>query len=102
MTTERQIELRLLKWAKKHHGHCYKFSSPGRRNVPDRICIFPNKKIVLIECKAPGKKPSDGQLREIERLRKFRCDVRVVSTFEDIERMDREMENPSELWRKLI
>ena len=55
-----------------------KFTSPSRRSVPDRMIYCPGF-IFFIEFKAPGKKPTPGQLREHERLRNagqlvFICD----------------------------
>ena len=45
-----------------------KFTSPGRRSVPDRI-FFRDGRCVLIEFKAPKEPLTSGQKREIARLR---------------------------------
>ncbi|MDE9454224.1 VRR-NUC domain-containing protein, partial [Xenorhabdus bovienii] len=63
---------------KKAGGIAYKFVSPGRRSVPDRICILPGGRILFVECKAPGEKPRPDQLREHERLRALGCEVVVL------------------------
>ena len=66
---ERDIEKAVCDYAKKEYDAiAYKFTSPGRRNVPDRIIVFPNGGVIFIEFKAPGKKPSAGQEREMSRL----------------------------------
>lgn len=47
------IERHLVNEVKKAGGIAYKFTSPGRRGVPDRIVLLPNGKIIFVECKAP-------------------------------------------------
>ena len=62
---------------------CEKFTSPGRRSVPDRIITLPNGKIVFVEVKNTGKKPTELQLRDHERRRSLGCDVRVIDNMDD-------------------
>ena len=64
---ERLIEKHLTSKCKAHGILCYKFVSPGQRNVPDRILIKGGK-VVFLELKATGKKPSEAQWREITRI----------------------------------
>ncbi|MDE1492784.1 VRR-NUC domain-containing protein [Xenorhabdus bovienii] len=75
---ESVIENHLVKEIKKAGGIAYKFVSPGRRSVPDRICILPGGRILFVECKAPGEKPRPDQIREHERLRALGCEVVVL------------------------
>ncbi|MCG3463471.1 VRR-NUC domain-containing protein [Xenorhabdus bovienii] len=75
---ESVIENHLVKEIKKAGGIAYKFVSPGRRSVPDRICVLPGGRVVFVECKAPGEKPRPDQLREHERLRALGCEVVVL------------------------
>lgn len=76
---EKEIEQTVCKYAReKFDAKTYKFSSPSRMNVPDRLFIFPNGQVLFIEFKAPGKKPTEGQQREIERLVKCRQNVVVI------------------------
>jgi len=58
---EKTIEAHLVKRMKEIGGECYKWSSPGNRGVPDRICIFPNARVLFIEVKKPGQEPSKLQ-----------------------------------------
>ncbi|CDG88421.1 VRR-NUC domain-containing protein [Xenorhabdus bovienii] len=81
---ESVIEDHLVKEIKKAGGIAYKFVSPGRRSVPDRICVLPGGRVVFVECKAPGEKPRPDQLREHERLRALGCEV-VVLDSKDLE-----------------
>ncbi|MDE1477591.1 VRR-NUC domain-containing protein [Xenorhabdus bovienii] len=77
---ESVIENHLVKEIKKAGGIAYKFVSPGRRSVPDRICILPGGRVVFVECKAPGEKPRPDQLREHEKLRALGCEVVVLDS----------------------
>lgn len=79
---ERDIERALCKRVKELGGLCEKFTSPGRRSVPDRLVILPGGRIVFVELKAPGKKPTEAQKKDHERRRILGCDVRVIDTME--------------------
>lgn len=79
---ERDIERALCKRVKELGGMCEKFTSPGKRSVPDRLVTLPGGKIVFVELKAPGKKPTELQLKDHERRRALGCDVRVIDTME--------------------
>ena len=80
---EKDIENALVRKVKKLGGMCEKFTSPGRRSVPDRIITMPNGKIVFVEVKNTGKKPTELQLRDHERRRSLGCDVRVIDNMDD-------------------
>ena len=45
-------------------GLAEKFTSPGRRHVPDRLVTLPNVPLHLVELKRPGEKPRPGQVRD--------------------------------------
>ena len=81
---EKEIESKGCKYAKERGWLTYKFTSPARRSVPDRIFISPAGLIIFIEFKATGKEPTEGQWREIQRLRDNGCFVLVVDALEDI------------------
>lgn len=82
MTYEREslIEKHLVTEVKKAGGIAFKFVSPGRRSVPDRIVLLPGGRIIFVECKAPGKPPRADQLREHERLRSLGFSVVVLDS----------------------
>ncbi len=75
---EKTIEQALVKHVKDQGGIAYKFTSPNRRSVPDRLCVFPGGRVVFVECKRPGGKLTKLQAREIERLREMGFEVLVV------------------------
>ncbi|EMX1451953.1 VRR-NUC domain-containing protein [Escherichia coli] len=82
MAYEREslIEKHLVAEVKKAGGVAFKFVSPGRRSVPDRIVLLPGGRIVFVECKSPGKPPRPDQLRTHERLRKLGFTVVVLDS----------------------
>ena len=80
---ERDIEKALVKRVGDLGGLCEKFTSPGRRNVPDRLITLHNK-IIFVELKAPGEKVRGGQERDHERRRALGCDVRVIDNMEAV------------------
>lgn len=88
---ESKIEMHLREQIEAIGGLCYKFVSPGRRNVPDRIVLWSDDpgysppRTVFIELKAPGKKPTPGQLREHERLRELGFQVEVLDSIEAVD-----------------
>lgn len=106
---ESKIEAHLRREVTKAGGKVYKFTSPGRRNVPDRLVIWPGKRIIervplvsgryvihlktergpadthFIELKAPGKKARAGQAREHARLMALQAVVLVLDTLEKVD-----------------
>lgn len=68
-------------------GISFKFVSPARRSVPDRLDLRPvppehrdlvARYVRFTECKRPGEKPTPSQLREHERIRALGFVVDVV------------------------
>lgn len=82
MTLEKDVEAALVTRVKTLGGMCEKFTSPGRRSVPDRIVTMPGGQIVFVELKRPGGRPTDSQLKDHERRRQLGCDVRVIDSKE--------------------
>lgn len=80
---ERDVERALVRRVKSLGGMCEKFTSPGARSVPDRIVTMPGGKVIFVEVKSPGKKPTELQALDHARRRALGCDVRVISTKED-------------------
>jgi len=80
---EKTVERALVKYVKDQGGIAYKFTSPNRRSVPDRLCLFPGGKVVFVECKRPGRKVTKLQAREHERLKVLGFEVLVVDNKED-------------------
>ena len=75
---EKQIESRVCDYAKTKNILVYKFTSPARAAVPDRMFVRPDGVVFFIEFKRGGQKPTDAQEREHTRLRRHNVDVFVV------------------------
>lgn len=81
---EKRIEQALVKRVLSLGGICDKFTSPGKRSVPDRIVTLPGNRIIFVEVKAPGKYPTPMQQRDHDRRRGLGCDVRVINSLEQV------------------
>lgn len=79
---EKHVEAALVKRVKSLGGTAEKFTSPARRSVPDRLVTLPNNKIIFVELKRPGAKPTPKQLLDHERRRALGCKVLVIDTVE--------------------
>lgn len=82
---EKEIEIYLRDQVRKAGGKAYKFESPGNDGVPDRLVLFPGNKIFFIELKAPGKKPRPLQVKQMNVIASFGCDVRVIDSKEGVD-----------------
>ena len=75
---EKDIEKYLRDQVKKLGGKAYKFVSPGNSGAPDRMVCLPGGRIYFVELKAPGKKPTVLQLRQMKLLRDLGFNVKVI------------------------
>ena len=82
MIREKDIETALVKRIKDLGGLPYKFTSPGHRAVPDRLCLLPGGRTLFIELKRPGGRPTALQAHEHERLRGLGFEVLVIDSKE--------------------
>lgn len=65
---ESTIEAYLRDRVKELGGKAYKFVSPGNTGVPDRLVCLPGGRVVFVELKTPGKKPTALQLSQQRKL----------------------------------
>jgi hypothetical protein len=82
MMLESKIESAVCDYARNKQFLAYKFTSPNRMAVPDRLFITPFGEVFFIEFKATGKAPTVPQMREHERIRHQGIEVFVVDTVE--------------------
>lgn len=69
MTPEKKIEEYLRKKVREVlKGIAYKFTSPGRNAVTDRLCVVSGYTF-FVECKAPDKYLTEAQEREAKMLK---------------------------------
>lgn len=71
MAAEKAIEEYLRNQIKALGGKAYKFVSPGNAGVPDRLVCLPGGRVVFVELKAPGKKPTVLQRKKHTELSSF-------------------------------
>ena len=75
---ESTIEKHFVAKVKALGGVAYKFTSPARAAVPDRMFIRQDGIVWFCEFKAAGKKPTPAQEREHTRLREHKVNVFVI------------------------
>jgi hypothetical protein len=75
---EKQIEAKVCDYAKSKGVLAYKFTSPARSAVPDRLFIAPDGRVWFCEFKRAGQKPTEAQAREHTRLRAQKVNVFVI------------------------
>lgn len=75
---EKQIESAICEYARAKGVLAYKFTSPARAAVPDRLFIAPDGRVWFCEFKREGAKPTPAQEREHARLRQSKVNVFVI------------------------
>ena len=83
--SEKDIETYLVRRVKSIGGEAYKFTSPARRGVPDRVVVLPSGAVIWVELKAPGKLLTILQAKEHARLRTLGQRVVVVDSKEGVD-----------------
>jgi hypothetical protein len=83
---ERDVEALLVKLVTERGGLCEKFTSPGRRNVPDRIVTWPWGQVDFVELKAPGKRPTEAQERDHHRRLGLYATLVVIDHLRGVEK----------------
>nr|BDD44133.1 hypothetical protein 6 [bacterium] len=77
MMLEKEVERVVCDYAEAYGMLAYKFKSPSKRDVPDRL--FVNKgRVFFIEFKRPGEKPRRSQDHEFRKMRLNGAAVYVV------------------------
>lgn len=82
---EKKIEKYLIKSVEALGGLCVKFPPLFFRGFPDRIVLLPGGRVVFVETKTPGGKPSLIQRKVHGRLRALGFRVEVLDTYEQID-----------------
>jgi hypothetical protein len=82
---ESAVERYLVMEVAKAGGTAEKFISAGRRDVPDRIVTWTSPLLDFVELKAPGEKPTPGQLRDHARRRARGYSVLVIDSKDGVD-----------------
>ena len=88
---ESTVEAYLRDRVKAQGGIAYKWVSPGNVGVPDRLIVFPGGTVYFRELKAPGKKPTPLQMRQLEKLKALGFDVGVIDSKEGVDAFMKEV-----------
>lgn len=80
---EKVIERTVCKRAESLGCLQYKFVSPQRRSVPDRLFITPNGEVFFAEFKRKGQKPTPAQIVEIDKIKRQGVSVWVIDSVEE-------------------
>lgn len=85
--SEKYIERKLVELTKLHGGICIKLLTYQFTGLPDRMCLFPNGKIIFVELKSTGKKPKKIQISVHKILKNLGFRVEVIDTIEGVENL---------------
>lgn len=72
---EKEIEKKVVKWAKDNRWLAIKYTPIGARGWPDRIFISPAGVHVWVEFKRPGNTPTELQVYRMKELTDNNCKV---------------------------
>lgn len=85
--SEKAVERKLVELVKAKKGLCIKLLCDQLTGLPDRLCLFPNGKIVFVEVKTTGQKPRRIQTFVHNRLRALGFRVEVIDTIEAVAKL---------------
>ena len=77
---ESKIQKDVCSYGRINGWYVRKFSSPGRKNVPDTLWIKA-KEIFFIEFKRYGEKPRKGQIHEFKKIEKQGIPVHIIDSY---------------------
>ena len=76
---EATVEAHLERQMRCIGGRAFKFP-PAVKGAPDRICVFPHGRIIFVELKRRGERPSPAQVLWHSRLREMGHVVHVLDS----------------------
>lgn len=85
---ESALEHIIYRYSRACGGKAYKFISPGNPGVPDRLCVFPDGRVIFVELKRPGRENglNPQQRKTISFLRGLGCCAWVINSADDFKR----------------
>ena len=90
--SEKLLERKLYDEVKRLKGWCIKISSMHITGLPDRLCLFPEGRLVFVELKTTKQKPRKVQLVVHRMIRDLGFRVEVIDTSEQIKNLIAEHE----------
>lgn len=95
MEREKDIEAWIRRRVEDLGGEFWKFTSPGRDGVPDRIALFPDGRIVFVELKTERGRLSKIQAHVCKRLIDMHQQVCIVFGMEGAREFLQDMKDHS-------
>lgn len=89
--SEKLVERKLVEHVKLNQGLCIKLPGDSLIGIPDRLCLFPGRRVVFVELKTTGQKPRRVQLFVHDKLRSMGFRVEVIDTVEGVIKFIEEM-----------
>lgn len=91
--SEKEIEKYLRRKAKELNLICLKYSNPLESGYPDRLICLPDMRVVWVELKSKGKKPSKIQQLRFTSLRSLGHQVFVIDNKQDIDKLIQDIQD---------
>ncbi len=85
--SEKAIEKYLVERCREAGLLCLKYSNPNAVGYPDRLVCLPEGKIVWVELKSKGKKPTKLQQIRHKELQDHGQDVYVIDSKPEVDRL---------------
>lgn len=85
--SEKVIEQYLVESAKQNGLLCLKYSNPNQSGYPDRLLVLPSGRVIWVELKSKGRKPTKLQQLRHERLACMDHRVYVIDSKSDIDKL---------------
>jgi hypothetical protein len=77
---ESELEAAIRRYAQQKGCLFFKFTSPGKKGVPDRLLISPKGKVAFMEVKRAGKAPRPLQLYWLREFNKRKVPATYCDT----------------------
>lgn len=98
-SAESYVEKYLVARVKELGGEALKVVYQGRTGAPDRWCILPGGRIIIVETKSATGKLSTKQRKEIQWFRRMGFEAHVVSSREMVDEIFGIDEGPEHEWK---
>lgn len=82
---EKDIEHYFKHQLERYGAKVWKFVSPGKRGVPDRLILLPGGRVRFVELKAPGKKARPLQKAVFNKMADLGHTVYVIDSKVDVD-----------------
>ena len=82
---ESSVERKLVEGCRKAGALAWKFTSPGRSGVPDRVVLLPGGQLIFVELKTETGRLTALQKQTHNLLKGYGFDVRTLKGAKDVE-----------------